>query len=318
MTDSPTDGRRPRDEWKVVACVCAALVACELGFRAFENRLSADLVHYAEAPAIVDGLARAEGRRVLFLGNSLTRRGVDDERMGRALSAAGPVAMAKVHPDDTSVVEWRRLVERFAAGGRPPMDALVVSYAQTQLSDDTIVRPRRLGRHYAGADNLWGLLTEEARRFDVGAELLLAYASSSFANAERVQTRVLDLVVPGYRDAAQRINAAPAAGGSAAKAQARPARTYERLGHLLDAASGAGVPVALVAVPLPSAQPNAVDPALVRLAADRGVAHLDATATPGVTDGDFPDGYHLGEEGSRRFTDHVGPQIAEWLASGEE
>src|SRR5690606_31684789 len=66
---------------RVPAFVLAALLLVEVGVRAVEERLSIDVRHINRMDEIVTALVAAPGPSVLFVGNSLTREGVDLELM---------------------------------------------------------------------------------------------------------------------------------------------------------------------------------------------------------------------------------------------
>ncbi|MGL4513912.1 MAG: hypothetical protein ACRCT8_12550 [Lacipirellulaceae bacterium] len=300
--EPPLAPRRPRDEWRVVAAVLVALAVCEGGMRAVGARLSADVANYHAMPAVAAKLAASDDFRVLVIGNSLVRDGVDQGLLAERLGAAAGrrVAVAKLQPDDTSVVEWRRLVERYvegaARGDRRPADLVVLGYAQNQLTDAGVVRPRRLGARYATTTNALSLLTDDVTRFDDQFELLLASVSTAFSEAERVRVRVLDTLVPDYRVTAQLYNRAR----RASKETVAPASTYVRLERLVDGAKASGARLVVVAIPVGA--PFEVDPALLALLSGRGVTHVDARTVPGITVASFPDGYHMDEAASRVFT----------------
>ena len=74
-------------ELRVVACVLAALAIGECGMRAAGDRLSKDIRHLQELDEIAARAAApaVEGEtRIVCMGNSLTRFGVDVEEFERA------------------------------------------------------------------------------------------------------------------------------------------------------------------------------------------------------------------------------------------
>src|SRR5687767_1062645 len=112
-----------RTELKVLALVVAALAACELVVRLREQALSLDVRHIRQIPEISARLAQGEGLRLLFIGNSMTRYGVEPEILGREITAQGiaPLRIERVFPDATALPDWYYAFQHhFVAPDRPP------------------------------------------------------------------------------------------------------------------------------------------------------------------------------------------------------
>ena len=317
-TGGPT---RPHTEWKVVCALLASLFFCEASIRAFESRLSIDLVHQSEIPSIFEELTQSKSARVIFLGNSLTREGVAPEVFRATIDRSKfleprrkDVQIAKVHPDDTSIVEWRYLFSELASygsGEAPPVDLVVLGYAQNQLTDNGLVKPRRLGAYYMDAGNREEVLTTDVTSFTNRCELYLSRMFVSFANAERVRTFVLARLIPMYRDTAQRLN--QTTNGPTQHSSSKETReSYGRLQQILELAKKQSIQLAIVAIPV--GERYTLDDRLLQQLESRGVMHVDARNLDGIRYPEsFPDGYHMDEAASKVFTRFVAENLNERL-----
>ena len=87
--------------------VVTTLLICEAGLRVGERSISIDVAHLRSISSIAKRLAEGKGQRVLFLGSSIVREGVDLDVVRAAAPGTGlvPLTVAKVHPDASRVVE---------------------------------------------------------------------------------------------------------------------------------------------------------------------------------------------------------------------
>jgi len=271
---------RPWTEWKIVAFLLVAILGLEIGMRAIESKLSIDLLHQTEIPTIFVDIKNATGPRVMFLGNSLVRESVDIEAF-ETVYGEQPLTVAKSNPDNTSVVEWRYLFADAVAGEKLPADLVVIGYAEDQLSDNGIVKPRRLGVNYLKAETQAEIWSSDVTSFSDRSELLLAALLHSFAHSERVRTRVLEGIIPMYRGTAQRLNGATPRSLRRSNAEGEsPERTYKRFDQIVQIAKERSLPIALVAIPVGDAYE--LDGAFVEDCQSRGILHIDARNVDGI------------------------------------
>lgn len=295
---------RRHQTWKVIATVVTLVVAMDLVIGAMQSRLSMDLVHQVEIPGIIKSFSGGSGDRpkTLFLGNSLVREGIDAKTFGGLVF--------KIHPDDTSIVEWRYLFDRVARADLSDRHTIVLGYAQNQLTDDSIVRARRLGSQYLNADTLPTIWSTDVTDFGGRCELMLSRFSASIANAERIRTRLLVAFVPQYEVTAQRLNRAVVTASMSdeksklkLKPEPEPGPTYDRLQHVIDAASQHVVDLSIVAIPV--GETYELEPGLLERLSNAGIRHIDGRSVAGIDDESFPDGYHMDADAAKRFTAFV-------------
>lgn len=305
-----TDPLRPRQEWKVLLSVLLVIAAVECLIRQFEQSLSKDLVHQSEIPQIIDDYCRSRSSHVLFLGNSLIREGIDAKAFAQSIGRrwtdeAVDCDVSKINPDDTSIVEWAYLFEEIADNYPSSLNLVVLGYAQNQLTDDSIVRPRRLGAHYLNASNRRRMLEVDVTDFAGRCEMLIAKLFCSFASADRVRTRLLASVVPDYEQAAQRLNQAVTDRDSTLTEFSNP--TFTRFEHLVALAKKSEIQFAVVAIPVGT--PFRIDKRLTDICRQNNIVHIDATSVAGIERSSFPDGYHMDAAAAELFTKFVADKL---------
>jgi hypothetical protein len=301
-----------RSEGRVLLTLLAVAVGMEVALRVTSASLSTDISQIRGIPAIASAMASARGRSVLFLGNSLTKAGLDAPAVCAELRCpdGSPMVCDRVSPDDTTVLDWYYLVRHYFDEGRAP-SYLVVGYARGQLEDRTPIQPGRIAANFGGwssAAEMWKTdLTTLSERFSY----LLASSSYLFSEPrERVQVWVLRLLIPDYRKVANSVNEA----AQRREAQLRGAEPeqYSRLSRLLALCAERGVRVVFVAMPVRSNY--RLDPGL-QAVLDRGSAgFIDLRQIEGVDKESFVDNLHLTPSGKSLYSRALGRQLRAVIA----
>ena len=295
-----------RTELKVLAVVLLALLLAEVVIRLWEPRLSLDVKHIQQIPMLAQNLNEQQGKRILFLGNSQVRAGVDPEIIQRELGGRGveQVHIERVFPDSTSLPDWYYAFKHyFVEAGRKP-DVVILCFADRALQDNYGINPTRLAHYYTGVRDTPEVFKNEVHDFDGRTEFVFSRLFYSFANRTRLRTRILDLVIPNYRDTAQLMNRDL----KKERKKERIQPTYALLQRFLDLARQQGIDVVLLAMPQP--KPYTVDPEIPNLAKARGMVFVDGREPPGITSGNFIDEVHLGAEGATIYSHFLGGQLA--------
>lgn len=288
-------------EARVALCLLAVLGACEAGIRLSGSRLSKDVRHleqFEEIAARISAPPRPGETRVLFLGNSLTRYGVDVDEFTRALTEAGQrrVRVERLMPDNTALADWYYAYRSFFADcGRAP-DVLVIGFAGGHLDDAPSRHPERLARYYCRLKQWPELCRRDLLSMDSRTGFMLAGLSSLWCNRDRIESRVLDLVISGYQAGIQDLNRRLTRN----LRRTPTAPTFDRLRQLLTAARRDGVEVILAAMPIPDSYD--LPPELWRIAEEFGVRLIDCRRVPGITTEMFPDGLHMNAPAARLYT----------------
>jgi len=286
---------RGRRELQAVGVAVALLVAADLTVSQVATRLTVDARHIEEIPLLLAPLAGEGPPSVLFVGNSITRRGIDVELFERLAPEPAGVRATAVHPDDTTIADWPFLYEHFVESRGIAPDVVVIPFATGQLRDDRPLDAGRIGRDYTAFRELPSRLGE-LDGLSNRLELVSAYASGTFANRERLGARFFDLI-PNYRQLAQDINDGAI--------DARDAEldddgvAYGRLIGLSKAVGATGG--RLVVVAMPTLFDYELDPDLVDVARRAGVQVVDLRDMDVGSDG-FRDELHLNNVGAQLAT----------------
>lgn len=286
-------------EWRVVLVVLGALGLSEAAFRLAGHRLSKDVEHLQALPLLAERLAQTSspGPKILFLGNSLTRYGVDEREVAaefRAECGTSP-CMLKIVPDNTALADWYYIYRNLFGDQNRNLDVLVIGFEGGHLRDAPSRHPDRLAQYYCGWDDWPDLCRFDLPDFESRAAFLLAKCSASFGNRDRVTRRVFDALIPGYRGGMERINAT--------LRQTAPADTkprYERLRKLLELAERDGVQVVLAAMPVP--EPYEFDAELLSLVDQSAVKLLDLRQVDTITREHFFDGLHMDATAAQAYS----------------
>jgi hypothetical protein len=295
-----------------VAVVLLVLAGAEVGMRLSEQFLSRDVKHIREIPAISQNLADGKGRRILFIGNSLVRAGINPGVIEEELEARGvsPVHIERVFPDSTSLPDWYRVFKHYFVGPSQLPEVLVLCFSDIALQDNSGVDPARLGHYYSSPGELPEIMDQDVHDFDSRAELVLSSLSYSFADRMRVRTRALDALVPEYHDSAQRINRDMKRESSAKLGL----KTYQRLSRFLTVAKGEGVHVIVVAMPLPLVY--SLDPQIKSVVENAGMSFLDCRMASGISAASFADEMHLATTGASVYSHFLGRELAGSIGKG--
>ena len=291
---------------KVIALVVSVLVACELGVRVFEKRLVVD----AKTPALLKRLVEGEGQRVLVLGNSLVRDNVNADILEAEIKAQGvrPVHVERVYWMNTIINDWYYAFKHHCVDtGRLP-DVLVVCFSNKHLEDASIQRSL-VARYHSQMRDIPQIFSEDVPDFDGRVEFLLSAGSASFTHRTTVERRVLDAVIPHYRESVTRLNRALRAAANQRLVDYQP--TYRRLEQLIQLAQSNGVRVILVAVPV--ASPYPINSQIMSMAETNGAAFIDSRLVAGLSPESYVDGIHMDSDGAALYSRFLARQLADHL-----
>jgi hypothetical protein len=286
--------------------VLLVLAACELGVRVFERRLSVD----AKIPSQTNRLTEGEGQSVLVLGNSLVRDGVNVDILRDEIRAQGVGAMRieRIYLMNTIINDWHYAFKHhFVDTGRLP-GALVVCFSNNHLEDASIQRPL-IARYHSSLRDIPQIFANDVPDFDGRVDFLLSAGSASFTHRTNVERRILDTLIPHYRESATRINNALT---DEARKRARDYHpTYRRLEEFIQMAQQHGVRVILVAMPVES--PYEINPQVNRTAETLGVTLIDSRMTEGLSKESFVDGMHMNPGGAAVYSRSLARRLANYL-----
>lgn len=286
--------------------VLVVLAACELGVRLFERRLSVD----AQIPALTEKMAGGEGRLVLALGNSLVRDGVKADILREELRAQGvsSLRIERIYLMNTIINDWHYAFKHhFVDTGRLP-GVLVVCFSNNHLEDASIQRPT-IARYHSSLRDIPRIFADDVQDFDDRVDFLLSAGSASFTHRTNIERRILDTLIPHYRESATRINNALT---EEARRRARDYQpTYRRLEEFIRMAQSHGVRVILVAMPVES--PYEIHPQIKRTAETTGTPLIDTRTAEGLSKESFVDGMHMNSGGAAVYSRYLARRLADYL-----
>ena len=283
-----------RGDTKVILSIIAMLVFLTACLHFGEKWVSQDIRHIKQIPTIINDLMLEPPPRVLFLSNSLTHEGIQPEVIAPIWAANGlSASIGRIYPDDTNIADWTYLYRGYVQAVDAPIDTLVLTFANDQLSDTT-PNFERLGE-FGGWSLAPAAFANDVTSLSGRIRYLLGATSTLWRNKERVQTRVLALL-PGYKSFAVDLNRAR----EAEHVEPAGQPTYNRLTRFLCMVPAA-TKVVFVASPLPTIY--YLPPGLRATIAAHGADLINMQGLVGpLTPDDFPDGYHLSDEAAARFS----------------
>jgi len=302
--------------------VAAVLAVCECGARIAGSHLDYDRKHIYQFPAISRKLHQARRPRVLFMGNSLTRRGVSLDVVRQELASRGvdPCTVDWVVPVGTDVTDWIYIYERFFRNVDRAPDIVVIGFVRHHTRDlKPPKRLRRLGRHFLDLRDAPECFNEDVRRFDDRAELLLSRCWATFGDQPWYRAWALHWTLPGFSNAEKRLNRRMAwiqeeTATRKRRGASPPAPTFDRVRRLAKLLKDTGAHGIFVAMPLPYIWDT--DPQVSQAVRDLGMTYVDARKLDSIAAEDSPDGYHMGDKGKTAYSRFIAGRIADLLQAG--
>jgi hypothetical protein len=277
----------------------ALLALAEVAIRHREATVSQEVAHLRAMPAAVARtVAAPTARRVVIVGNSLTRSGIDQGMLLERIMLSGASAsLCVLHPSETTARDWYYLVKNQVLAYAKPPDTLVICGTQRHFADGGDLRYDIFARFIAKPADWPEIVFDDLGSAGGALELALSTYSAVWANREAVQRRVLNRAISGYGPLAQRINAQQRTQNQPADP---PEHTHKYLEGMLALAREHDVAVLLVAMPV--AEPYTLSDDVRQLADAHHAGILDYSGRRGYEPPDFPDGLHLSPAAATRFT----------------
>ncbi|WP_339749041.1 hypothetical protein [uncultured Rubinisphaera sp.] len=306
----PTKRRRLfRAEFGVLLVVLVSFLALESIFRFRGEILSKDIAHLNSFDQISRNLAEdahPNELRTLFLGNSLTRYGINQELFTQIIEKDYHLSIktAKMNPDNTALADWFYAYQTYyKKAGRPP-EVMIVGFEGNHLRDAPSNHLDRLAYYYGAGNDPENLDRFDLKTLEQKISFQLCRVSAAMANRDRLQRRMLDKVIPQYREGMDQLNGRlQIAGSSSRKEQI----SYERLLKFIALAEQDDVQVILVAMPVPEFYE--FDTPLLEVVSSTSAQLVDCRLIPGLTNDMFFDGLHMDEQASRIYTTALAEKI---------
>jgi hypothetical protein len=305
-----TTTRNPARLGVILALSILGLVlAVDLGLRAIDQRLSGNLAHVQEIPALIAMGGKGTQPAMLVLGNSLTNNGIAQEGLTSALPT---LTIVKVTPDGSNVWDWQCILRHeVLASERVKFDTVVIGYAWHLLSDQTAPNASRLGGLFCRWSDL--LSPSElglSHSSDIG-EFIAARAVRMYALREILRNRFLQRVIPNYEQYTQAANRAAQAGAPSDEVEVQ--YSYSNLAALTAQLKAEGTRLIVIAMPVLNDYP--IDPGLQALAQQGALTIYDYRKVEGIDAASFEDSMHLNTNGQAVLTARLVAMLAADIAT---
>ncbi len=282
-----------------LACLVALFFG---GLEAFTRRklyrASKDLARFTTYPARARALSEAPGKRLAFLGNSLTERGVDAQLAAKELGVTADMFVA----DASHINTWIWMMQREFWSRDLSVDLLVVHFYENGLEDGKRLEVGRLAQFFTTRDDWGELFANDVKTLDGRAEFVVSTVWATYAVRDRIKERVLDLI-PGYQDWLEASNQITFDHDRALAAahELKRVPTRHALERFLARAQAHHTKVLFVA--FPTMNPYDVPDETIRTIRDAGMLYLDLRSVPELDRAaHYADDIHLNEAGRAIYT----------------
>ena len=283
----------------MVVFLALCILLAEGGMRMIETRLSKDIEHIRALPEVAWRMRGHDGKKILFVGNSLTRCAIVPEiiREQMVKSGARDPALFFFFPDATSAVNWDYGIRRWFLNAGAVPDEIFIGTGPHHLADHIGGDATRLGAFYVPRDQIARAMREDVPGWEQKCEFVLARCSILFASRSKVKPRVFGPLIPDYFDMEQWVNNQRNPGAR----EAAPATdTFHHLDALLALLRQSGITAHVFTIPQPKHYD--LDPEARRIIGARGARLHHLANIPGIPSADFRDGYHLDSAGASIFS----------------
>lgn len=316
VSPKPAPARSQHRIVKALVVVAVAFLLLELLFRTQGNFLSKDISHLKSFDHLAASLMQHEPNEqsVLFLGNSLTRYGVNPELFTDEIKKQTGLQVhpGKVNPDNTALADWYYAYRHFFSRENRKPDLMIIGFEGGHLRDAPSHHLDRLAYFYCDLNDWEAVQKYDARTFEERLYFSSCSLSAALANRDRIQRRILDVIIPQYREGMDQMNERL----TQKTAPAASTVSYQRLDDLLTQAERDGVRVFLAAMPVPEAY--TFDKELLDCCQKHAVPLLDCRSVPGIQLEMFFDGLHMDEAASELYTKYLAETIRPYLNSPPE
>lgn len=300
---------RLQDELKVIATVLIVVVIWEITARILSGNLDSDRQHIHQFPKLSKEIQVSQHPTVLFLGNSLTLRGVNISIVCEELKKTKVSERCfKIVPTSTAIIDWFYLYKRYFEEVQQHPDVVVIGFVAHHVPDVESIKIPRLGKHFLSARCLPELLSEDLKDFDDRFKAVICFISYGFGDQPEHKYYLLNAFIPDFRYGTRRATHSIEAN---LEKKASPTKTYHRLERMAILLRHNNVHGIFIAMPKPYVWD--LDPKIAETVCAAGMTFIDARNIDTMTEDDYADGYHLGEKGAEKYSRFVAAKIAEIL-----
>ena len=317
----PTPARRSsRSELgRALLVVTAVFIVLEIFTRTFLFRASKDFSQFLAFPHRSAVLVDQPGTRIAFVGNSLTREGIDPQIFSQTLSehVDGVVAADVFAADASKINVWYYLMNRYFWRPERSPDLFIVSYYENNLLDGNSIEIGRFAQFFVERQDWPEVFSHDVTSFGQRMEFLLSSGWATFAARDRIKERVLSLLVPHYQELTLQTNEIQRQQRSSSLGTTtHKAVTHDMLKRFLARANEHRSKIVFVAFPtiIPGRdrpyQPYELDSETTRLIREAGMQFVDLRQVPELTPDMYADDIHLNAIGRPIFSHHLATALS--------
>lgn len=237
---------------------------------------------------------------LLMVGNSLLLEGVQIGELQRALSPE--LEARRFVVEGTSYLDWYYGLRRLFREGSRPAAVVVVLSPRQFLSNSTV------GDYFAhllmDERDLLRVMHDAGYDRTVTSSLLFARASTFYGSRSEIRKWILNNIIPDLQALTSRLQptAKPLGDSTFIETAAAP-----RMRRLAELGTSFGVQIIVVVPPVSEGGDDAY--ALQAAGKAAGVEVLVPSAPGELSVSDFADGFHLNDQGSKKFTAALARQV---------
>ena len=319
MTDNGLrSGCMARINARVILIALAPLVLLEISLGLFESQLSGDIAQSKTVQTdIHDFLTDNQDPTILIVGNSLVGEAIDAEALVSSLDFDAQVF--KAVPDGTNIWEWYCILSNVSRQGSAMPDIIVLAFARDRLSDQSPLDVARSFGYLCGMENIAEISAFAPVSLEDTLQALVVKTSSTYRLRNRIRNNLLNLLVPNYTDALQRINSANRSRTSTrqvAPSQSRANSTYLATRDLSSRDAFSGSHFLFVAMPI--LDRYEVNDSLCSELTQANSSLVDMRGLAELQWDDYRDQLHLNESGRKKFTRAFADVLSVKFPNGEK
>ena len=313
---------------RLLAAPALVVVLCFIGIECLTRIVlipqSRDLERLrTQYPERARDLLRQPGIRIGIIGNSASDGGIDAELVQATLRKSGlsTVSVRKFPVDDTVIVDWYYIANHYFWRGAGKPDLIIVTFEFDNLLDGKTPQIGRLAHYFTTSEDWKEVFAQDLKSASQRVDFLLSTEWLSFGMRDRIQHRLMGVLVPRYQEFTQDLRSVLRdhnAKNSHVAAAVAP--SWHALERLLRRASKEDTPIWFLAFPARDVKYK-FDRQAVVLVRQARTEMLDMRSVPGIRPEMYKDWIHMTKVGQRFFSlalaERLKPLLAKHPALGK-
>ena len=289
------------------------VLAGEVAARVLLPYVSGTLRHITEIPNISKKLSESKNTSILFLGNSMINNGIDEGVIRKNIgSIAGTIpTVMKINPDGTDLWDWHFLYKNYIDSQPDTPDIIVLGFRSDFVDDHRRPNPSRLAANFTKRGDLAELIEFNMSGKDEIVEYIIASSICLYAHRDSIRNRLMNVVVPFYKENIEKINTAAWNVRAEVPGEATDVHSYRRLKAFVSLVKAKGGTVVLLAMPIRNKY--ILRDELFSTAEESGAILLDMRNIRELSPTHFIDAVHLSHAGakilSRQLAENLTPVL---------